>query len=545
MTCWDMYIWKDNWLNNKKSQLIEDQEEYLRKDKEELDLFIKKNSIKEIILYNFRWWNSYTLKTSDNYEILYYKWKTSNKYKEIIDYREYYNMDNVVWEDWNLKKSMINRISKNKEHVFIYAKKLNWNYVIAKDFKEWVEFSKLNEFIFDNNNENIIYSVDNSFWEENIYINDKFIYKRQYKWLNDEIVFTDNWKYIIWDRDKDWNVILYYNWELIKTNYKDIEKLSLSVDGTSYWFLWSIDIPSKYLDNEFPYIYKDWKEIINLLDKVRWKYNLSKISFANDTNKLIFFLRDSYNDEYSDELKYKNYILIDDKIINIPNSEIYFTDYNFYYNTESYYYNDNIFALKVVRNKKQDNWLNSAILYYNSYNNEFKLSNYYKDIYSVKFSDFWRNISFIWLRNNDSGSNSTVFVNNFDEYEWFLQKYGHQVKDIFNSSSLYTLNYLELTEWWVTWFYNNIISKWCFYDITWNNKEEIILNKLDYIYFKLLFKYNSNYVKLEKFYSKILKSLNSIESEVSTEKINIFKVIKNDIENSLDLIRKKIVNPNN
>ncbi|MDF1682637.1 MAG: hypothetical protein P1U46_02680 [Patescibacteria group bacterium] len=48
--------------------------------------------------------------------------------------------------------------------------------------------------------------------------------------------------------------------------------------------------------------------------------------------------------------------MIDDNIINIPYDKVYYIDYNIYFNnTKSYYYKNNIFALKVARNKSSEN----------------------------------------------------------------------------------------------------------------------------------------------------------------------------------------------
>lgn len=540
MNCSEYYIWNDSWFDNKQKEKENKEKDDKKRNREQMDKYMNENLIDKIIAQNFAWGDSYTLKTSDDKEIVYYKWRVSKKYKEIIDFRKEYDMDLLIWEDWLIKNSMITRISENKEHIFIYAKKENWKYVIAKDFIEGEEFVDLKEFKFDLINENIIYSVEDLNWDEKIYLNNKFIYKRKFKNLKKEIVFSDNWKFIIWDRDEIWNVIINYNWEIIKTNYKDIKELSLSKDGRSYWFLWKKDEDVSLIKDYYPYVFKDWKEILDLTKFISKgdSFSAKKIFFTPDANKLYFLLNTSHYNWINNWFEYKSYFIINDKVVSIPYDDISYTPDNIYFNTEFYYYNNDIFALKVIRVPRSNDWFDSALMYYDFNKNKFILSKFYQDIISVEFSNYWRSISFIGVKKAKDNKIKTIFVNDFKEYQWFLEKYWYLSKN--NNYILSKDAYLWLREWGVAWFYNYLQNKWCYFKITSNNDKEIIFNKLDKMYFEIVFMYNFNYEKTEKLYEKLLASMNSKKDNISSENQKLFNEIKEDLEETIRLLKEKI-----
>lgn len=535
MICENINKWSDTWLEEKQKIIEENRIQAFDESEEKLNIFIESHDIKERISKNFFWWNIHSLRTSDNYEVVYYEWRVSNKYKEIIDLRNEYNMDFTVWQSkWSpthLKDYMIYRVSNDKKDSFIYAKKENDNYIIAKNFNESPEFVEYKEFMFDGENKNILFSAIDGEWNTNIYLNNKIIYTRvSKKRFDNELAFSENGKYLIWDRDSDGNVILNFNGEIISTNYTQINKIHLSQDGTSYWFAAQKNTTE---GKHYPYIFKDGKQLHDLTsffenNDEHHKTHYDELYTSSDTHKAYILLQ-AYDLDDNGEQFLEQYIIVEDKILKIPYDDIVYTSQNNFF-----YYKNDIFALTVSRKSDiLDEYL-TGVLYYNANTNQFRLSDFYKrGVAQIEFVNFWNTISFIWGIEDENKKLQWVFINNFIQYDWFLEKYWIEQIDYDNK----TLKYLRLKEWWVTWIINEDNNQWCFFPLQSKNIEEIILNKLDKIYLKSRYEYNSNYYKLERKYKKILVSLKKIDRQkLSYQKSQIFDIVMKDIEATLNHI---------
>jgi len=358
---------------------------------------IKKFNLEKRIAYNWIWWEMKTFLTKTWNEVVYYNWKISKEYKNICDGRYKYDKDNAFKADFYKREDIFSRVSANKEDIIFCAKKLNWKNVIVKNFVEWPEFDfrDLNEYKFFNNNSDIIYVIENKDWSESIYINDKFIYKRNNK-LNNELVVSDNWIYIIWDRDKDWKVILNYNWKIIKTNFFNIDKILISKEWDYFWGL----ISSKK-DWQYNKLMKNWKIILDLTKFLKdWLY---WFRISEEWKLYGYILQDD-----------KSYLIIDNNLIEIKKWLSLKAELGIISNIINYW-NWKFFWILIEKN-----WEKKVLYIYDSKTDKIRYSKKYLFIYNLSYINWY--LFFNWWTEN----NNCVYVYDLVEYNlWkdYLSEY--------------------------------------------------------------------------------------------------------------------------
>ena len=317
----------------------------------------------------------------NNNKIIYENGQISAEYKKIDDWRLEYSYDENFWTNWDVTKEwLFSRISTDKEVLIFKAEKLNWKNVIVRNFIEWPEFVMTKESSFSSNNNNVIYSIIDELWTENIYLNNKLIYKRTGNKLKlrGEIKSSDNWKYIIWDRDSEWKLILYYEWKNITTDYLDIDEIFLSQDWTTYWWKVSEEEWEKYSK-----LIKNWKEILDL-----WKYIREDEYWNYDDDFLVYLISD--NNEiisYSSVSSEKKSIFVDDKAVELG-EDIYIPSHAPYLRFIEFW--DGIFWWIVINSETDI----SSFYILDTKTLDIRYSQSYNYFWSIKYQDGY--VTFYW-----------------------------------------------------------------------------------------------------------------------------------------------------